>query len=161
MKSSISLEYLLRFLEQPRRESIIEGVTRRDANIVGPLESVAREAYSFYDDLFEQEGPQALNHYAWLSVEFGNFYLELRLEDKALEAFYEAWKTFANPQARGHDGKAHTLVAEFPKLVEKYPEVAQYYAKLEPNESLLKEFPKLAEVIQLARQYTVSSPIPT
>ena len=98
MKSSILIEDLLGFVDQPQRSDLAAGIRNRDVGIISSLDAVLIEAAAFYDELFEREGPQAGNHYAWLNVELGNYYLAVGLKDKASESFYEAWKNFANPQ---------------------------------------------------------------
>ena len=136
MESAIPLDYLLRYVEQPRHARLVEGIKRRVASIADLLETATQEAYDFYDELFEREGPQALNHYAWLTVEIGNFYLAINQEQKAHELFFEAWKNFSNPQNRGHDDKAHKIVKEYPKLLA-FIEVADYYKK---NQDIAKRY---------------------
>lgn len=56
--------------------------------------------------------------------------------EKALFAYFEAWRVFTDPSSRGHDTTGHKLVQEVQELTQ-LEEIADYYTG---NPAIAKQF---------------------
>ena len=142
-------EAVFRFLPFQERKKVLTGLLAGSEISLGRLRSLEKLAEEFHiDGEYEgrNQGPQALNHYAWAATALGNAAKKAGLHLPADEFYKKAWKGFVDPANRGHDDNGHRLIKENPHLFED-PEIrAHYSADAIHMQRLLQIAPELQNV---------------